>query len=61
MVPMVSRSAVVPGATMDDAGSSGAEARVSHPMPESRMEKNTVLGEQMVLPKVSEGMVGHAV
>ena len=43
------------------AGSSGAEARVSHATPESRTEKPTVLREQTALPELSEGVVRHAI
>ena len=61
LAPMADESEAVPRAMAKAARSSGAKARVSHAALESRAEKPTVLGEQMVLPEVSEGMVRHAV
>jgi len=53
LAPTADRSVAVPGAT--------TEARVSHAVLESRIEKPAVLGEQTALPEVSEGVVRHAV
>ena len=58
---MADRSATVPGATTKATGSSGAEAGVTDATSEARAEKPTVPEEQTTLPKVSKGLVGHAV
>ena len=57
LAPMADESVAVPGATAEAAGSSGAEAGVSHATLESKAEELVVLGEQTVLPEVSENMV----
>ena len=60
MVSMANEPAAVPEATAGATVSSGAEAGVADAPPESGAKKPTVPEEQMVLPKVSEGVVGHA-
>ena len=61
LAPTVDKSAAVPGAMVEAAGSLGVEAGVSHTAPESGAEEPVVLGEQMPLPEVLEGVVGHVV
>jgi len=59
LAPTADRSAAVPGATVEAAKSSGAEARVV--ALESRAEKLAMPEEQTACPKTSKGVVGHAV
>ena len=61
MAMMVDESAAMLGATARAAGLSEAEAGVADTMPKSRAERPMVLEEQAALPKMLEGVVGHAV
>ena len=61
LTPTVDGSAILPRVMAEAVGSSRAEARVSHAAPESGTEKPMVPGDKMTLPKVSEGVVEHAV
>ena len=61
MASMVDGSAIVPKATTEVAGSSGAEAGVADAMPEARAKKPIVPKEQTVLPEASKGMIRRAV
>jgi len=54
-------STATPGATAGAAGSLEVDAGVADAVPEPVAEKPVVLEEQVALPKMSEGMVGHAV
>jgi len=61
LAPTVGEPAALPRATMGAIGSLEVDARVADTAPESRAKKPVVPKEQAVLPKASEGMVGHAV
>ena len=61
MASMADEPVAVLGATMGAAGPWKAEAGVADTTPESRSEKPIVPEEKSVLPKASEGVVGHAV
>ena len=52
---------MVPGATAEAAGSSGAEAGVIDAAPKAGVEKPIVLEEQTALLEAPKGMVGHDV
>ena len=61
MAPTADGSAVMPGATAENAGSSAANVGDAGAMPESRVVRPVVLEEQTAPPEASQGVVEHIV
>ena len=61
MASTVDGSAIVPGAMVEAAGSSGVKAGVTDTAPESGAEEPAVSKKRTAPPKASKGMVRHAV